>query len=297
MNPLVTVIIPVYNAARYIEQTINSVLEQTYKNIEIVVMNDGSTDESESIILNLQKRNSQIRYHYKANSGVSDTRNKGIALAKGDYIAFLDADDVWKPDNLEKKIRVLISTGKKWAFSDLEYIDENSNSMKIERNNFTPFNVVDNLLLWEGDVVPGPCSNIIVSKEQFATVSFDTRLSSPADRDICIQLAVKSEPVYLDEKLWLYRQHSLSMTSTNYKVIDEMLLLYKKADKNNWFSSKRLRRKALSNVYLILAGISFNFPQDKKRVVVFLLKSFYFSPLNVLKKKMTSFIRRKKKFN
>ncbi|MDP4261658.1 MAG: glycosyltransferase family 2 protein [Bacteroidota bacterium] len=296
MENLVSVIIPVYNAASYIQQTIESALNQTYRNIELVVMNDGSKDNSEDIILRLQKKDARIRYQYKANSGVSDTRNKGIAIARGRYLAFLDADDVWKPDNLEKKINAIKQTGKKWVFSNLEYIDESNKPMIVELRNFKPYNILDNLLLFEGDVVPGPCSNIVATRELFGDeIRFDTRISSPADRDICLELAAREEPFFLDEKLWLYRLHSQSMTSVNYKVVDEMIYLYKKADQRKWFSSPRLRRKALSNANLILAGISYHFPSQRKRVIGFLIKSFWYSPFNAVQKKILPIFRRSKK--
>lgn len=296
MSSLVSIIIPAYNASPYIEQTVRSALNQTYRDIEIIVMNDGSKDNTGEIVERLQKEDARIRYQYKPNSGVSDTRNKGIALANGGYLAFLDADDVWKPDNLEKKIRAMQQSGKRWAFSDLEMIDENNKPLDLPKRNFRPYNIVDNLLLWEGDVVPGPCSNIVITRELMGDdVRFDTRLSSPADRDICLQLAVKAEPIYVGEKLWLYRQHSQSMTSVNYKVIDEMIRLYQKADEKKWFSSRRLRRKALSNVNLILAGISYHFPQQRKRMMGFLIKSFWYSPGNVLQKKILPIFSRSKK--
>lgn len=293
MDPLVSIIIPAFNAAPYIRQTVYSALNQTYRNVEIIIMNDGSTDNSEEIILQLQKEDTRIKYYYKTNSGVSDTRNKGIALAQGGYLAFLDADDVWKPDNLEKKINAIRQTGKKWVFSDLEYIDEHNRSMVVQKNNFRPYNIRDNLLLWDGDVVPGPCSNIIATRELFGEdVRFDTKISSPADRDICLQLSAKEEPFYLDEKLWLYRLHGQSMTSINYRVVDEMIYLYKKADEKRWFSSPKIRRKALSNVNLILAGISFHFPSQRKRMPGFLIKSFWYSPANVWQKKILPIFRR-----
>ena len=156
MQPLVSVIIPTYNAASYIRQTVESALNQTYRNIELIIMNDGSKDNSEEIILQLQKEDSRIRYQYKPNSGVSDTRNKGIALANGEYLAFLDADDLWKPNNLEKKIAAIQQTRKKWVFSNLEYIDESNKPITVTLNNFRPYDIMDNLLLFEGDVVPGP---------------------------------------------------------------------------------------------------------------------------------------------
>jgi glycosyltransferase involved in cell wall biosynthesis len=286
--PLVSVIIPVYNAQDYIQQTILSVLEQTIADIELIVLNDGSTDNSEKVILALQQTDKRIRYQYKPNSGVSDTRNKGLALAQGRYIAFLDADDIWKPDNLEKKLQILEATGKQWVFSNLEYIDENNKPLQMTVLNFKPYDIVDNLLLWEGDVVPGPCSNILASRKLFnGGVEFDTHLSSPADRDICIQLALKAEPVYLDEKLWQYRQHSKSMTNVNKKVVGEVLYFVKKAKASRWFSNGKIRKKSLSNIYLMIAGISYKFTGQKMLGIGFLIRSFLYSPGNIWKKKIS----------
>ncbi|MBL7749205.1 MAG: glycosyltransferase family 2 protein [Chitinophagaceae bacterium] len=296
MRSLVSVIIPMYNAAPYIRQTISSVLNQTYKEVEVIVMNDGSKDDSEKTVLELQKEDRRIRYQYKANSGVSDTRNKGIDLCTGEYVAFLDADDVWLPQNLEKKINALNESGKQWVFSLHESIDENNRQLQVAMNNFRPYNVVDNLLLWEGDVVPGPCSNIVVKRDFLGDeIRFDTSLSSPADRDICLQLGSKGEPVFINEELWQYRLHSQSMTSVNFKVVDEMVRLYKKADEKDWFSSPKLRRKALSNVNLILAGICSKFPSQRKRMPVFLLRSVWYSPFNIIQKKVLPFFSKNKK--
>ncbi|MBL7731241.1 MAG: glycosyltransferase family 2 protein [Chitinophagaceae bacterium] len=295
MKPLVSVIIPMYNAAPFIRQTIRSVQDQTVTDWEIIVMNDGSKDNSEEVVKEMMQEDSRIRYQYKANSGVSDTRNKGIALCNGEYIAFLDADDVWLPQNLEKKIAAITSSGKAWAFSLHESIDEQNKQLEVKFVNFKPYNVVDNLLLWEGDVVPGPCSNIVVRRDFIGEdIRFDKSLSSPADRDICLQLGTKGEPVFVDEKLWQYRLHSQSMTSVNFKVVDEMVRLYKKADEKGWFSSPRLRRKAMSNVSLILAGICYRFPTQRKRMAGFLLKSIWYSPFNIIKKKVVPLFKKNK---
>ncbi len=92
-NKIVSVIIPVYNVEKYVEKCIISVLNQTYKNIEIIIVNDGSTDKSEEIILKYVKEDRRIRYISKENGGLSSARNKGIETATGDYICFIDSDD------------------------------------------------------------------------------------------------------------------------------------------------------------------------------------------------------------
>lgn len=104
-NPLISVIIPVYNGDRYLAQTIESVLAQTYSPIEIILVDDGSTDGSAEIA----KSYSEVDYIYQSNQGVSVARNNGIAAAKGEFIAFIDADDLWISDKLSVQIDLLVN--------------------------------------------------------------------------------------------------------------------------------------------------------------------------------------------
>lgn len=104
-NPLVSVIIPCYNYAAYVEEAIQSAINQTYKNIELIVINDGSTDNSDEIITKLQKKYNFI-YHKQKNQGIVATRNKGISLAKGEYLVQLDADDWLDKTYIEETLRL-----------------------------------------------------------------------------------------------------------------------------------------------------------------------------------------------
>lgn len=104
--PLVSVVIPTYNRARTIRKALDTALEQTYQNIEIIVVDDGSTDETENVLAFYEGR---IRYFKQANQGASAARNRGIREARGKYIAFLDSDDQWLPNKLEKQIALLES--------------------------------------------------------------------------------------------------------------------------------------------------------------------------------------------
>lgn len=92
-KPLVSVIVPIYNGQKYLQKCISSIVEQSYKNIEIILINDGSTDQSERICKEFQSMDNRIRYFAKPNEGVAETRNMGIKIANGEYIAFVDADD------------------------------------------------------------------------------------------------------------------------------------------------------------------------------------------------------------
>ena len=105
---LISVVIPAYNAEQFLDETLESVLSQTYENWECIIVNDGSTDKTESIAKKWCEKDARFRYFYKENSGASDTRNLGIKEARGEYIAFLDADDLYMPNFLEVCIENLV---------------------------------------------------------------------------------------------------------------------------------------------------------------------------------------------
>ena len=107
MNPLISVIIPSYKAENYITETVNAVLAQSYSPIEIIVIDDGSPCNQAKVIQELDRLHENVKYIYQENAGVSAARNHGLKISKGDYIAFLDADDVWLPENLMLKFQKL----------------------------------------------------------------------------------------------------------------------------------------------------------------------------------------------
>lgn len=123
---LISVIVPVYNVEKYLRPCVESILEQTYKNIEVILVNDGSTDKSKAICLELAEKDKRISYYEKANSGLSDTRNVGLEKAKGEYIAFVDSDDLLAPNavrtlyELCRKYDTGIAVGKNSHFVDGE---------------------------------------------------------------------------------------------------------------------------------------------------------------------------------
>ena len=107
-TPLISVVIPAYNAEQFLDETLESVLSQTYENWECIIVNDGSTDNTESVVKKWCEKDARFRYFYKENSGASDTRNLGIKEARGEYIAFLDADDLYMPNFLKVCLENLV---------------------------------------------------------------------------------------------------------------------------------------------------------------------------------------------
>ncbi|QNG60201.1 glycosyltransferase family 2 protein [Bacillus sp. PAMC26568] len=139
----VSIIVPIYNKEKYISKTISSVLNQTYNNFELLLINDGSTDKSEDIILKFVKEDSRIKYIKQENQGVSAARNKGIDAAKGDYISFLDADDLYHKRFVELMLREIENKNVCYCGS---YVIKNNRVKKV-KNNFITGNILRDYLL------------------------------------------------------------------------------------------------------------------------------------------------------
>lgn len=284
--PLVSIIIPAYNAAKFIGETIDSVIAQTIPNWEMIIVIDGATDNTEAIVKNYFEQDSRIQYLTKSNSGVSDTRNRGINLARGKYIAFLDADDTWLIDNLEKKLHVLETQPEiSWVYSNMNAINEQSQLLNDLPDKGTDKDILKSILLWETEVVPGPCSNIIVERSKLGeTIRYDATLSTAADQDFCLQMASQGlKGVLIEEPLWNYRILGNSMSS-NVKVMEnDHIKVYKKARRNGLFDSFLFQQKCFSNLYLILAGSWWVNGQNKMRGLFFIIKSLIYYPPNIIK--------------
>lgn len=131
---LVSVITPVYNCEKYIERTLQSVFAQTYKNIEIVLVDDQSKDRSAEIIRSFQPTHPEIVYYLQPkNMGAGHARNKALELAKGQYVAFLDADDMWRPEKIEKQVKLLQKKNGGFCFTAIEMIDGDDKVIKGKR--------------------------------------------------------------------------------------------------------------------------------------------------------------------
>lgn len=124
-NPLVSVIIPAYNAENTIESTMSSALSQTYSNIEVVVVNDGSIDNTENVLISKFENDSRVRVITQNNQGVSVARNTGIEQSTGEYIVFLDSDDYLENDFVSKLVSLITSSNSDIAFCGYRSIDEN----------------------------------------------------------------------------------------------------------------------------------------------------------------------------
>lgn len=154
-RPLVSIIIPVYNGEQYLAEAIDSVLAQTYRSIEIIVVDDGSTDKS----TNIAKSFKEVRYYHQTNQGVSVARNVGLASARGEFIAFLDADDIWTPNKLFIQVNYLLKhTHVCYTITNQRFIIEpgtsvpdffNKELLKKDHPGFVPSSLIARKVVFE----------------------------------------------------------------------------------------------------------------------------------------------------
>ena len=200
---LVTAVIATYNYGRFVTEAIESVLAQTYPEVEIVVVDDGSTDDTHERLAAYAGR---IRSLYQANQSVAAARNTGIQAARGSLIAFLDADDLWHPHKLELQVRYL-AQHPQVGLAAVDRLGEGAAHWPV-LNGCTSFRARP-VSLEELIIKPyfAP-SGVLVRKECFARVgSFDTSLRNAEDYDMWIRIAAAFPIVKLEVPLWWYRVH------------------------------------------------------------------------------------------
>ena len=188
--PYFSIIIPVYNKETFIQNTLQSVLRQTFSDFEIVIINDGSTDKSESIILSFQ--DNRIRYFLKENEGVSSARNLGIAKSNGQYICFLDADDYWYPNFLKTFYQYTLKFPEQKVFSVAYEIETSKKTFpahySIQKTN--DYELVNYFKASQKESVLWTSSSCF-HKAIFSTIgTFDPKIKSGQDTDLWIRIGL-----------------------------------------------------------------------------------------------------------
>lgn len=256
MKPLVSVIVPNYNYERYLREAIDSALAQTYPHIEIIVVDDGSQDNSREI---LKSYGDKIRTFVQQNAGVSAARNNGVKNCSGKYVAFLDADDVWLPQKIEKQVELferekdlgLVHVG-------VEEFDANGNTLKKRLEGMSG-DVSQEFLLFERPVVLGGGSGLMLPREVFDEVGgFDLNLQTSADWDLFYRVSRNYKLGFVPEVLLRYRMHGSNMHGNIERMEREMLYGFEKAFRENLSDLQSIKRKAYGNLHKTLAGSYFH---------------------------------------
>lgn len=254
--PTVSVVIPTYNAAAFVGQAIKSVLAQTYRDVEVIVVDDGSTDQTQSI---LSRFGAPVRCIRQANQGVAVARNCGIHESRGRYVAFLDADDTWLPGKLERQVAALEAYPDCAAcYAAFTRVDWELRPIGISRSPRQAATLPD--LLLNGNVIGSICT-VLIERELFDRVGgFDPQLSQCADWDMWIRLAVHTAFLYVDEPLVTYRQHEANMSRDARLLETDSLRVLEKGFAMPGLpeSLRRRRRAALARNWTVLAGTYFH---------------------------------------
>lgn len=219
----IDVIIPVYNGEEFILDAIKSVEAQTIKPNNIFIIDDGSTDNTANIIENYIKiSNSPITFVHKENGGPNSARNKGLSLSKTDYVAFLDADDTWIENKLEKQLEVFNTSTLSnlgLVYSDYNPINSNNNILDIRKikidKNFRG-NAFKQVL--SANKIIGSASSALIKREVFSVVGlFDEKLRFSEDWDMWIRISEKYDIDFSNEILVNIRTHKNNTTKNIYK--------------------------------------------------------------------------------
>jgi len=239
-NPLVSIIIPCYNHEKYVSQTIESIVNQTYRNIELIVIDDGSKDNSVNVIQKLADKYN-FTFLYRSNKGLPTTLNEGIKLSKGKYFSACASDDIYKLDKIEKQVEFMednneyaMCYGKIVCFENC--IENTSEYPNSNRQGW----VFDDLLNY-GCFIPAPSA--FIRKDVFETVGdYDENLLIE-DWDMWLRIARKFQVGYVDEYLAYYRKHDTNTSSQILKMYEaEEQILEKYQDYEN-YSSMIIKRK------------------------------------------------------
>ncbi|MTH52052.1 glycosyltransferase [Bacillus mangrovi] len=201
---MISVIMPVFNAARFLKPCIESILCQTEKDFELLIINDGSTDESESVIQTFG--DPRIKYVTQANAGVSKTRNKALDLAEGYFIVFQDADDVSVPSRFQQLRQQFHSETVGLVHSDVLLIDEQDQPAGYYSNRNLDKQRALRYFFKIGTPICG--GTVMARKECFENVRYDVELKIGEDNEILSRITQKWDSVHVPEPLYLYRRHS-----------------------------------------------------------------------------------------
>ncbi len=205
MRPLVSINLCCYNSEKYLRETLQSIISQTYANWELVIVDDGSSDSTEAIISDFKNQNHRINYHYQQNKGIAASRNKALELSKGEYVAFIDHDDLWLPDKLEKQVAILEEHSEADFLYGNYFVMKGSRKMSALSKRQPQGRVFEQFLCH----YPVAILTTVVRKKAVERLGelFDKNLALAEDFDFFLRLLYNSKAVYQDKPSAVYRVH------------------------------------------------------------------------------------------
>jgi glycosyltransferase involved in cell wall biosynthesis len=249
--PLVSVIMPNYNYAKYLEKSIDSVIKKSYSNIELIIIDDASTDISAKILIEEKAKDSRIKILVNnKNEGVVYCRNKGIEISKGEFLCFLDPDDIWLINKVEIQVENLLAKQANLCFTDIDIIDGEDNLIKTRKHSFTSYTY--KTLLKRNFV---PHSSLMVKKELLGSLRYQEIPTSTFETWLMKKMGIKKiihedyvlllnlfknnsvKPIHINEALILYRVHANNYSGNYLNKLFSLYCIYKNTQGFNVFVS------------------------------------------------------------
>lgn len=284
--PLVSVIIPAYNAERFISRTLESVLAQTYPKFELLVVDDGCQDGTAAIVRQYMQRDNRIQLLQQPNAGVAAARNLGIDRSRGELIAPLDADDIWFPENIEKQVKQILSADKKvgliysWSID----IDEYDQPTGDARKSHIEGNVLTTLLIHDF-IANASC--VLIRKSCLDRVgSYDVTLrerhgQGGEDWDIYLRISERYDFQVVPKLLVGYRKVSGSMSTDSSQMARSRHLIWQKLYQEYPKIPPLIKQLSNSSFYLHLANQ--NYQECKNKAAIeWAIKALQASPVTTL---------------
>ncbi|SEV79872.1 glycosyltransferase family 2 protein [Kaistella antarctica] len=251
-SPLISVIVPCYNQSEFLNECLQSIMNQSYSNWECMMVNDGSTDVTEDLCKVWEQKDKRFKYFYKKNGGLSSARNYGLEKSNGDWIQFLDCDDFIHPEKFQKSV-LLIDDHCKLVVSNFKMFYENSLSPPFSDIMQYPINVENLILRWDVDFnIPIHCP--IFKKTSIVNIHFNEQLKAKEDWVFWIDLFKQENISYqlINDYLAYYR-HNPNSLSKNFKLVYENIRFANRyIYKNNDVSIKNLLFEKLNNTIFLL---------------------------------------------
>ncbi len=284
MNPKVSVIIPAFNCARYIADAIDSVLAQTYQDLEIIVVDDGSTDGTGEVV---RRYGDRVRYIRQKNRGPSGAKNTGIQAARGEYISTLDGDDLWMPDRLEKLVPLLDQQPELgFAYGDCYRIDETPDHVWQQ----TAFQihggarrgwVLERLVM----VNFVPSQSVIIRRSALDAVGlFDETYRIGEDWDLWLRLAARYPVDFIPDVVAMRRQHTQNITNnSDVTMMSNAVSILRNLKQREPEAVARIRQayhRALAQAHF-LSGVACVNDGDRRRGRAEIARSMRYAPTHL----------------
>jgi glycosyltransferase involved in cell wall biosynthesis len=273
--PLISVIMPTYNCAAVIHESIESVLHQTHQQLELIVVDDGSTDHTETVVRALAERDPRLHYVKIPNSKSPTARNTGFALAKGEYIAVVDSDDLWPEQKLEWQLHALNQTGASVALGHVHRFttDENGETEwgRISKVPMLPTDYLSQILMITNTQMVN-FNTMLARASVIKTIgNWDPLMVTAHDWDVWLRLAGLVKFVHIDRELQFYRKHTASVTS-HHNVLTALSYQLRAIDRHapkgvaGWYLKKESKRLRYQTA--ISALLDKSLPQDALKLFI-----------------------------